>query len=125
MKKKTKELDNMAMTILQQTRKGAVIDDFSATIRETVAAVKEAGKKGKVVLTIDISPKDGDTEQVEVSAVVTCKKPKLPSGAAIFYVNDENGLQREDPSGPGLFEATEFDERNRETAWKPAVGGEA
>jgi len=120
-----KELDNMAMAVLQQTRKGAVIDDLSATIREVVAAVKAAKKKGVVTMKIEIVPKDEDAEQVAVDIEVTSKRPKLKSGAALFYTNEENGLQREDPEGPGLFEATEYDERNRETAWKPAVGGEA
>lgn len=120
---KKKELDNMAMLALQQAQNGAIIDDLSFKMREVIEAVRRTGKKGVVTLKLEITKLESAKErsdQVRLDGEVTYKKPGTKAGSALFYINDQNGLQRQDPEGPGLFGEDSYDDNGQ---WTPAAQG--
>lgn len=90
---------------LRDQRGGETLEELSDKLNELVAAVQSTGKKGKLVLTVEVEPVKGTGGQVVVSDDVVCKKPELTRGATIFFATPENNLSRRDPRQadlPGL-----------------------
>lgn len=84
--------------LLSQIRGGAALSDANEMAEEVVKAVKATGKKGRIVLTIDIEPDKIDDTVVTIQPSITMKKPTRPYAKGMFFVNDKTGeLTREDP----------------------------
>ncbi|MER7206370.1 hypothetical protein ACFYY8_06390 [Streptosporangium sp. NPDC001559] len=92
-------------TILQDLRRGAVLDEAAVLLQEVVASVQDTGKKGKLTLVVEIAPMKGDDASLTVAASVTATKPKSTPKAAVFFADADHNLVRDDPrqaSLPGL-----------------------
>lgn len=77
---------------------GRVLDDMHNRLLETLAAVRNCHKKGKVVLTIDIHPTDvSEVQRVEIEGHVTYKAPMPKRGSKPYYVDDDLSLHSRDP----------------------------
>lgn len=83
---------------LRQIRKGRVVDDATVKLADLVKAVTEHGKSGTLTLTLTISPQSGDKGLVTVTPSLSAKKPEPSMPNAIFFVDGEGGLSREDPN---------------------------
>jgi hypothetical protein len=76
-------------------------DDLGAVI----AAVREQGKKGRLQLTIELSPMKNVPDAVEVTAKVKATPPEPPARAKAMWPTEAGRLETSDPrqqSLPGL-----------------------
>jgi hypothetical protein len=80
---------------LQEQRRGALHQELSEMLAETVAAVIEHGKVGSVTLTLKIKPA-GD-HVVQVFDELKCNAPEGDKAASIFYTDDAGNVSRDDP----------------------------
>lgn len=87
-------IDNSFIRTVQEYRKGELLSDLSAAMREVCEAVERTKKPGKIVLEIAVTPSgEAYTYRPEVSI----KLPKQPKPAAIFFMDESHNLVREDP----------------------------
>lgn len=90
---------NNAIATISSIDKGRAIGELQAAMSEVAKAVMEVREKGEVVLKLTIKP-SGDA--VELSAKIDSKPPKAGLKPAIFFVDEEGALTREDPNQPEL-----------------------
>jgi hypothetical protein len=83
---------------LRDIRKGRVVDDATVKLAQVVRAVQEHGKAGSLTLTLSVSPQAGDKGIVTITPSLSAKLPEASIPNAIFYVDAEGGLSREDPN---------------------------
>jgi len=96
---------------LQEQRGGGLHGELSDAISEIVAACIEHGKKGQLVLTIDIKAND-DGATVVITDKIKAVVPQANRGAAIWFVDAAGNLSRRNPAQPELpFEAVEGGKR--------------
>jgi uncharacterized protein YifN (PemK superfamily) len=88
-------VDGAFLRTLQNYRKGAVLTELSDALRRVVEAVSTAKKPGTLVLTVEISPTG---EVYALTPVVTVKLPREIKPAALFYLDEQFNLVREDPN---------------------------
>lgn len=91
--------------ILRQIQGGQLVEELTEELTEVLAAVRETGKTGSITLSLKITPQGGMNEQALITPSVKGSRPEKPRPWAIFFINDDNGLQRDDPyqeSIPGL-----------------------
>lgn len=100
--------------VIQEQRQGGLHGELSHELANLVASVQETRKPGVLTLTLKVTPnKDGVT--VTLSDDISVKLPKSDRGAAIFFVQGDGNLVRNDPRQPelplrevGAREATEI-----------------
>lgn len=74
---------------------GGVVETADEVLREVISAVLKTGKKGKVSITMNVSP-NGD-EGLEVSCDVAATAPRMSFGKSFFFRDATGGLTRESP----------------------------
>lgn len=77
---------------------GTTHAEASNLLADLVAAVRDTGKKGSLTLTVDLAPLKGASNQLVVAAHVSVKAPKADSRTAVFFVDSNGGLSRNDPN---------------------------
>ena len=80
--------------------RGKFILDCGTELQELADAIVDTGKKGSLVITLDVAPsglKAGRVNQFEIRPDVSIKKPKHDQGKSIFFVDENNKLMRDDP----------------------------
>ena len=93
---------------LRDIRSGFVVTQASEALVEVVAAVRETGKTGKLVLTITLKP-EADSRQTNVLCDVKTTIPRRSIVPSIFFASDEGELLRSDPDQKDMgFERVEF-----------------
>ena len=96
---------------LQEQRGGGLHGELSDAISQVVAAALEHGKKGQLVLTIDVKP-NADGATVLITDKIKATVPEANRGAAIWFVDGDGNLSRRNPAQPELpFEAVEGGKR--------------
>lgn len=80
---------------LQEQRRGALHQELSDMLAETVAAVTEHGKVGTVTLTLKIKPA-GD-QMVQIFDGLKCSAPEGDKVPSIFYTDETGNVSRTDP----------------------------
>lgn len=95
--------------ILREIRRGKLNELASAKLQEVVLAAKETGKKGQLVITIDVIPDDTDGDgRMQVAAKYTAKVPQPEVGDSVFFATDDGDLIRTDPrQGDMLTDASD------------------
>lgn len=84
--------------LLSQIRGGAALEDANRMLSELAQACRETGKKGKLTLTIEVTPDKTDTTILELQPDVAAKMPKRPYTKGLVFYDDATGtLTREDP----------------------------
>jgi hypothetical protein len=76
---------------------GAAHAEASRAMHDLVAAVRDAGKKGTLTITLQVAPLKGSDSQVVVAAQVKSSPPKSEPSAAVFFIGDDGNLSRHDP----------------------------
>lgn len=87
---------------LSQVRPGTDIE-AAETLRKVIAAVKETGKVGSLVIRLDVKPADGGVDAVIVTDKITQKIPEKTRMGALAFVTADGDLSRTDPSTAPLF----------------------
>lgn len=88
--------------MLAQVRPGTDVE-AAETLRKVIAAVKETGKVGSIVLRLDIKPADGGLDAVIVTDRINQKIPEKTRIGALAFVTDDGDLSRTDPTTAPLF----------------------
>lgn len=89
--------------VLKELRGGQAIDDLTEEMAGLTEAIRDAGRGGKLMLTVTVKPASkGAISTLLLDAAITVKKPVKESESTIFYATDENVLQRNDPRQPEL-----------------------
>ena len=84
--------------LLKTLGDGRVLDDFDQRVSELLMACRMSHKKGKVVLTVTVTPnRDIEVPRVDVHGDGTAKIPHIERGSELFFVNDDNQLSRRHP----------------------------
>jgi hypothetical protein len=98
--------NNLASALMQKLGNGTADADFARCVGEVVDAVQTTNKKGKLTLTIEVSPRQ-DLGCVEMRVDVAAKLPKLPAPASQMHVGPKGELlsQMEFLMGGGPTEA--------------------
>jgi hypothetical protein len=86
---------------LQEQRGGGLHGELSDAISQVVAAALEHGKKGQLVLTIDVKP-NADGATVLITDKIKATVPEANRGAAIWFVDGAGNLSRRNPAQPEL-----------------------
>lgn len=94
----------------QEIRNGAFLDEVSGELGLLVAAVRDAARPGKLVITLAIKPASkGEVTALVIDDTITVKMPRQERGSTILFATAKNTLQRNDPRQPelaGLREVT-------------------
>jgi hypothetical protein len=88
---------------LREQRSGTTHDELSQGLNALLESVSDTGKGGSLTLTIKVKPAGkGDHHMVVVSDTVAIKMPEGERGEAIFFVDDDFNLTRDNPRQPSL-----------------------
>lgn len=82
---------------LVEQRRGLLHAELGEGLNELLDAVVELGKPGTLTLTVHVKPAGVGDETVFVSDAVKVNKPQADRPAALFFVDDERNLSRENP----------------------------
>ncbi len=90
---------NSFATTLAQLGKGNTLAELSTELNRTVRAVRDTGKRGKLVYTLVIEPVDGtDGAQVVLTDKIKCDTPSPDRKSSLFFTTDTGDLTRRDPN---------------------------
>lgn len=89
--------------VLRDIRKGRVVDDATHKLARVVESVMETKKAGTLTIELTVKPQKNDDEQVVIVSKVKAKTPEMDLPDAIFFVDDEFDLVRDDPKQRELF----------------------
>jgi hypothetical protein len=97
--------------LLLEMRAGRVLQDINTKFNQVLSAVLDTGSKGKVTIELSIDPGrmgiGGAVLEVELSHNIKLKTPEHDIGRAVFFVNKNGVLTREDPEQAALFSEVE------------------
>jgi hypothetical protein len=82
---------------LNNLRRGRLLSELTDAETALVAAVRQTGRKGKLVLTIQYAIGGTDNSVLMLSADVDCRLPKQQIVPTVVYADDDNHLHRQDP----------------------------
>lgn len=83
---------------LREIRSGNCLDELSVQLNDLVAAVRNTGKSGEIILKVKVTPAgSGRVEAIQVDDSIIVKMPELPKPSTLFFTTDDNNLQRQDP----------------------------
>ena len=83
--------------VLRQINNGRLVDEITDEMTEVISAVRSTGRPGKITVTLSLHPRGPNNEQMEIRPIIKGAAPELGRPISLFYVNDDNGLQRDDP----------------------------
>jgi hypothetical protein len=85
---------------LQEMRKGGLHTELGDELAELVKQCVATGKKGSLILTLTIDPKDATNEEsmLVVDDKIVVKAPRFDTAATLFWADDKGNLQRDRPS---------------------------
>ena len=81
---------------LHEQRRGALHAELSEKLSDVVAAVMEHGKKGKLVLTLEVIPEKADG-MVKIADGVKVAIPEGEKSVGLFYADENGGVHKTDP----------------------------
>jgi hypothetical protein len=82
---------------LNHLRRGRLLGELSEAETALVAAVRQTGRKGKLVLSIQYGLGGTDNSLLQLSAEVDVRLPKQQIVPTVVYADDDNHLHRSDP----------------------------
>lgn len=84
---------------LTAQRRGRLHNELSDVLAELTAAVVEHGRPGQLALTIKVAPAAKHAENVvTITDKVVVKVPEAERGTAIWFVDGDGGLHRNNPN---------------------------
>lgn len=91
-------VDTAFLDLLRLHRGGDCLDELGKALREVNTAIRHTGKGGIVTLRIGVKPANGGIGAVAVKDEIKLALPKVDKGGSLFYMNGNDGLQKEDPN---------------------------
>lgn len=88
--------------VLRDLGRGSVIDEAAVMLQQLTTSVADTGKKGRLVLVVEIAPMKGDNSALLVHAKADLKLPATEPISAVFFHDDHGNLLRDDPRQPQL-----------------------
>lgn len=85
------------IAFLQEYQHGELHDELSTALNAVVTAVQGVGKKAVLTLQVEVKLAGKRRNQVFVGAKVTTKLPEPDREEAIFFVDHDGNLTRQDP----------------------------
>jgi hypothetical protein len=96
-------MSRLFVNTVAEIREGASMADLDAALTELVAQIRESGRGGKLIYTLEIRPASkGDVKVLAIQDRVTVKAPNAERGTTFMYPSDDNSLSRRDPRQPEL-----------------------
>lgn len=96
---KQTQINNSFATMLNELRSGTAADELSEKLSELVAAVREAGKTGTLTFKLKVAPwQTGDGSKLSITDTISIAPPRMATPATLFFSDEENQLQRNDPN---------------------------
>ena len=83
---------------LQEQRGGEAHAEASELLQEVIRAATATGKVGTLTLKIKIKPSKAGGRTVTVTDAITTTVPQFDREVAVFYVDDDGNLHRNDPA---------------------------
>lgn len=84
------------LEVLSEQRGGDIINDLDVALTAVLAAVRQTGKEGKLMLTLSISDPAGKT--VFLKDEVKTKIPEPSKGGSVFFTTEDNELHSQNPA---------------------------
>ena len=94
-KAKPDVIENRFTDILENVNRGKMVAQLDEELRGLNQAILETGKPGKITIELTIEPKT--VKQVQITPKITTKVPKPAPGVSLFFLNENGGLQQDDP----------------------------
>ncbi len=92
-------INNSFATMLNELRAGGAADELSEQLSELIGAVRAAGKTGTLTLKIKVAPwQTGDGSKLSITDTISTSPPKMATPATLFFSDEDNCLQRNDPN---------------------------
>lgn len=87
----------MFVQVLGDLNRGETLQVACADLRDLVASVRQMGKKGKMVLTLQVSPRNRnpDCMEVVITPTITVTLPELDPGETVFFARKDGQCSRE------------------------------
>ncbi len=102
--------------VFAEMQRGQVLCDCNNKFNELLKAVLQTGKKGEISIKVFINPAKfalgGGVLEVNITHEAKIKRPELPIGAALFFVDQEGALSRTTPDQNDMFTATTEEKSN-------------
>jgi hypothetical protein len=102
------------LAALQKALRPEVLAKAGDELGELIASVKAQGKKGRLTLTVELSPMKNVPDVVEVVGKVAVKPPEPPARAKAMWPTESGRLETNDPRQselPGLSAVEAREER--------------
>lgn len=103
------------VSTFMEMRNGGAAADCNRKFSELLAAIMETRKKGKITLTIEVSPARmdvmGDVKEVDLRHTCAIAKPELDQGRSVFFTTQDGRLSRQDPNQMEFEEMNESEQR--------------
>jgi len=99
--------------VLREINNGRLIDELTDEMTEVISAIRKTGRAGKISVTLALHPRGPSNEQMEIRPSIKGTAPELGRPISLFYVNSDDGLQRDDPLQnplPGMASVVEATE---------------
>lgn len=94
--------ENMPSNLFARAFAEVGYGDLGATasdeLQKVIKAVRTAGKKGSVTITLEVKPRGRDSGQVEFSGEVKAKAPIAPIAPVMVFITEEGDFTRENPA---------------------------
>jgi len=91
--------------VLRNIRKGKTVDVATAKLAELVAKVKETGNGGTLTLKLTVKRTKGADDMVDIVPSLSTAMPSEDLAGAVFYIDADGYLTRNDPNQREMFEA--------------------
>lgn len=98
-----------ALDLIGDLRRGKAAHDITEALHELIAACRDTGKKGELVIKLTVEPDKDDESRMKVTDQIATKKPARNVKPSLFFVDLDGNLTRSDPgqtSIDGLSDAT-------------------
>jgi hypothetical protein len=83
---------------------GYALDQATKALPELIRAVKETGKKGKIVLVLEVIPDKNDDRLVKLKPDFKLDTPRRSFAEGYAYITNDYKLSKEDPQQLELLE---------------------
>ena len=90
--------------VLGLLRNGGAVVDLTAALADLVDRVRDTGRKGALVLSLEVKPAaEGDDAMLMITDTLTIKAPQPAKGATLMFASPDGGLSRRDHRQPDMF----------------------
>ena len=90
--------------ILTELSRGRTVNELSHELAALIGKCQATGKKGQLVLTIEVRPIPGDTRQLVLADQIKVKAPEHDRAPTQFYLDRDGKPTRDDPEQASLFD---------------------